>query len=89
MYNSEERKKIRDRLEKLWEDREEGMNAEEFYNEAIEAIRSWFGGNTETIIEKEFRKSYERRVKGGHPEAYDLKKDLEDLLMDADNYPDA
>ena len=89
VYNSEERKKIRDRLEKLWEDREEGMNAEEFYNEAIEAIRSWFGGNTETIIEKEFRKSYERRVKGGHPEAYDLKKDLEDLLMDADNYPDA
>ncbi len=89
IYNSAKRKEFRDSLERLWEDSEDGIGADEFYNEAIRALKVWFGESTETLIEKEFKKGYERRLREGHPEAYDLKKDLEDLLMDPDNYPDA
>ena len=87
IYNGAERKKIRDSLEKLWEDNKD-VDADAFHDLAIEAIESWFGKN-ETWIEKEFKKGYDRRKKEGHMDAYDLKKDLEDLLMDPDNYPDA
>ena len=89
IYNKQKRKEIRDSLEKLWEDNKDGIEAEEFYNEAIDALRIWFGGNTDTLIEREFKKSYERRREEGRVEAYDLKKDLEDLLMEPRNYPDA
>ena len=87
IYNSAKRKEIRDSLEKMWEDNSD-VDVEEFYDMAIGAIESWFG-KTDTLIKKEFEKGYDRRKKEGHLEAYDLKKDLEDLLMDPNNYPDA
>lgn len=86
IYNNAKRKEIRDSLEKLWEDNKD-VSAGEFYDVAIEAIRSWLGG--ETLIEKAFKASYERKNGNESLEAYELKKDLEDLLMDPNNYPDA
>ncbi|MBO7717970.1 MFS transporter [Candidatus Saccharibacteria bacterium] len=88
IYNASVRSSIRNKLEKVWEDNREATSAE-FYGLALDAIKEWFGGDEETLIAKKFKEFYKNRTEGGSVDAYDLKKHLEDLLHDPDNYPDA
>lgn len=87
VYDANARMDIRNGLEKIWEDNKDA-SGEEFYDIANDAIAGWFGEG-ETVIGKKFNDYYDRKVKNGEPDAYDLKKYLEDLLHNPDNYPDA
>lgn len=87
IYDAETRSGIRDSLERIWEDHKDVSGAQ-FYDIATEAIRDWFGEG-ETVVGRLFKEYYERKTKSGEPDAYDLKKYLEDLLHDPNNYPDA
>ena len=87
IYDAETRSGIRDSLERIWEDHKDVTGAQ-FYDIATEAIRDWFGEG-ETVVGRLFKEYYERKIKTGEPDAYDLKKHLEDLLHDPNNYPDA
>ena len=87
IYDEETRSGIRDSLEKIWEDNRD-VSGPQLYDIANEAIVDWFGEG-ETVVGKKFEEYYNRKMKSGVPDAYDLKKHLEDLLHDPNNYPDA
>lgn len=86
-YDAATRKSCRDELENVYK-QDEDVSAEEFYKICRGLIEKWFGGDA-SLVEWKFRKFYERESKKGHLETYRLKTELEDLLQDPDNYPDA
>ena len=87
VYDADFRNNIRNSLEKIWEDNRD-VSADDFYDLATEWLVDWFGEG-ETVIGKEFEEYYKQKKRSGTPEAYDLKKELEDLLHDPSKYPDA
>lgn len=88
IYDAGKRKFFRDQLEDTF-GKNSDVSAEEFFGICNNLIKEWFAGNL-TLIEWKFRKFYEQeRDRGGYIDAYKLKSELEDLLQDPDNYPDA
>ncbi len=88
-YDAAARKSCRDELENVYK-KDEDVSAEEFYKICRDLIEKWFGGDA-SLAEWKFRKFYERESKreGGYLDAYKLKSELDDILQDPDNYPDA
>lgn len=89
IYDSGTRKSFRDQVDKAYHENQD-MSAEEFYQHCLGMLRGWFGENTETVIEHDFKEYYEKQVKEkNYIEPYNIKQALEDILQDPSKYPDA
>ena len=88
VYDETKRREIRDELESIWnENKDVDLSAIDFYDLMVEkTFREWFG-ETPALVEEKFKEYYKQNK--DHVDAYTLKTELEDLLQNPDNYPDA
>lgn len=89
IYDEQKRKEIRDSLDVLWNDNKDmDLTVADFYDLIVEDgfLKEYFG-TTKTQVEIKFREYYEQNKE--YVDAYTLKDELEKLLLDENNYPDA
>lgn len=89
VYNERTSQEFIDNLDDVWDKyKDVGMNGDDFYEIAKSAIKRWFYGMP-SVLEHKFDDFYRAKRRVGIPDAYALKEELENLLRDLSNYPDA